>query len=267
MIHGVEAWTPHGSAPVRALSRRIESLISVSRYSRERFESWSARAGRSLTVLPNCVDLDRFVPQARDPVLAGRYGLGDAPVLLTVARLASGERYKGVDEVLEALPALRARRPTLRYLIVGEGDDRDRLAAKAAHLGVAEAVIFAGRVPESEKVAHFGLASVYVMPSTGEGFGIVFIEAAACGVPVIGSDADGSREALLEGRLGRLVRPGDPAALLSAIEAALDEKFPRERRPELATFGWEAFRSRVDAWCADQRVGGRRDAATPPSRP
>lgn len=258
VIHGVEAWVPHPSPVVRALTRRIHSLVSVSRYSRERFESWSAQRGRTAVILPNSVDLATFVPQARSPALEARYGIGDAPVLLTVARLASGERYKGIDEVLEALPALRSRRPTLRYLIVGEGDDRGRLVAKAAGLGLRDAVVFAGRIPEDEKAAHFALASAYVMPSTGEGFGIVFIEAAACGLPVIGSNADGSREALLDGRLGQLVEPGDPDALISAVEVALDGPACRKRRPELATFGREAFESRVDAWCANLRLAGRR---------
>lgn len=258
VIHGIEAWAPHRSPLVRALARRVQMLVAVSHYSRARFESWSGNPERVAFVLPNTVDLSTFVPQARNDALAARYGLGDSPVLLTVARLAAGERYKGIDEVLDALPVLRARRPELRYLIVGDGDDQARLAAKAAALGLEQAVVFAGRVSEAEKVAHFALANAYVMPSTGEGFGIVFIEAAACGLPVIGSNADGSREALLDGRLGRLVKPGDATELIAAIEAALNEPGPRERRPEVSTFGWEAFRSRVDDWSAQMAAAGRK---------
>lgn len=260
VIHGIEAWTPHRSPVVRALARRIDHLLAVSRYSRDRFLDWAKPIAADATIMPNCVDLDRFVPVPRDPALAARYGLGAAPVLLTMARLAAGERYKGIDEILEAMPSLLARCPDLRYLVVGDGDDRGRLEGKARSLDIAEAVVFTGRIPEDEKVAHYGLASAFVMPSTGEGFGIVFIEAAACGVPVIGSLADGSRDALLDGRLGRLIDPGRPAALIEAIEAALAEGRPAERLADIRHFGWDAFRARVDAWCVERQTALRRPA-------
>ena len=258
IIHGIEAWAPHRSVVVRALARRIDHLLAVSRYSRDRFVDWAQPQAVDATILPNCVDLDRFVPVPRDPALAARYGLGTAPVLLTMARLAAGERYKGIDEILEVLPSLLGRRPDLRYLVVGDGDDRHRLEAKARDLGIAGSVVFTGRIPENEKVAHYGLADAFVMPSTGEGFGIVFIEAAACGLPVIGSLADGSRDALLDGRLGRLIDPGQPAALIAAIEGALADGRPAGRLPEVAHFGWDAFRARVDAWCGARRAALRR---------
>jgi glycosyltransferase involved in cell wall biosynthesis len=90
-------------------------------------------------------------------------------------------------------------------MIVGDGDDRGRLEEKVKSLGLSQQVIFAGKILEHEKASHYCLADAYVMPSHGEGFGIVFLEALACGVPVIGSKVDGSREALLDGQLGRLV--------------------------------------------------------------
>ena len=141
---------------------------------------------------------------------------------MTVGRLASQERYKGFDEVIEIMPELLKRFPTLKYLIVGDGPDRPRLEAKAGALGLSNKIIFTGYIPESEKVAHYNLADAYVMPSMGEGFGIVLIEAAACGVPVVGSRVDGSREALLDGRLGRLVDPKSPSELLQAVAIILE---------------------------------------------
>ena len=173
-------------------------------------------------ILPNCVDLDHFRPQRRDLNLARRYGVQTSKVMLTMGRLAAQERYKGCDEVIELMPRLLARFPNLKYLIVGDGDDRPRLQAKVAALGVADSVVFTGHISEREKIAHYNLADVYVMPSTGEGFGIVLIEAAACGVPVVGSRMDGSREALLDGRLGRLVDPANQDELHAAISAVLE---------------------------------------------
>ena len=143
-----------------------------------------------------------------------RYGLKSSKVILTVGRLASEERHKGFDEVIEVMPQLIKRFPNLKYLIVGGGGDRQRLEAKVAKLGLSNCVIFTGYVPEDEKAAHYNLADVYVMPSRGEGFGIVLLEAAACGVPIVGSQVDGSREALLDGKLGRLVDPDDRHRLI-----------------------------------------------------
>src|SRR6185295_7156824 len=105
---------------------------------------------------------------------------------------------------------LISRFPTLKYMIVGDGDDLARLEQKTFSLGLSERVIFAGRISEEEKAAHYCLADAYVMPSRGEGFGIVFLEALACGLPVMGSLADGGREALLDGALGCLVDPSNP---------------------------------------------------------
>ena len=139
------------------------------------------------------------------------------------------------------MPRLLKRFPDLKYLIVGEGDDRPRLEAKADSYGVADHVIFAGQIPESEKVAHYNLADAFVMPSTGEGFGIVLIEAAACGVPVIGSRADGSREALRDGLLGRLVDPRKPEELIEAVTAVLKNPSPRARADGIDMFSTAEF--------------------------
>ena len=117
---------------------------------------------------------------------------------------------------------------------------------------MANHVIFAGQIPESEKVAHYNLADAFVMPSTWEGFGIVLIEAAACGVPVIGSRADGSREALRDGLLGRLVDPRKPEELIEAVTAVLEDPSPRARADGIDMFSTKNFRARVAEWCRAQ---------------
>jgi phosphatidyl-myo-inositol dimannoside synthase len=94
------------------------------------------------------------------------------------------------------MPALIKEIPTIAYLIAGDGTDRHRLEEKAKSLGVHGRVVFAGYIPESEKADHYRLADAYVMPGRGEGFGIVYLEALACGVPVVASQVDGGREAV-----------------------------------------------------------------------
>lgn len=252
IVHGIEAWVPTRHALANWLTRSVDTFIAVSHYSAERFARWSKAPLDQVSILPNCVDLSRFYPQPRDTILVERYGLQSSRVLLTVGRLSPSERYKGFDEVIEAVPQLIKEFPTLKYLIVGDGADRGRLEAKAKALGIYDRVIFAGRISESEKVAHYNLADAFVMPSFGEGFGIVLIEAAACGVPVIGSQADGSREALLDGRLGRLIDPKQMNELLEAVAVVLKAGSRQERNEAIATFDVDHFRARVTEWLGRQ---------------
>ncbi len=142
---------------------------------------------------------------------------------MTVSRLASSERYKGQDRVIRILPRLRSEHPDIVYLVVGDGDDRPRLEALALECGVTEQVVFVGRVSQDELPDYFRLADVFVMPSTGEGFGIVFLEAMASGANVIAGNQDGSRDALGDGALGTLVAPDNLDELASAIRSALDK--------------------------------------------
>jgi glycosyltransferase involved in cell wall biosynthesis len=252
LIHGYEAWAPSSHRLSNLLANRIDAFIAVSHYSADRFVQWSGVSRALGFILPNCVDLDRFRPSARDPALLNRYGLRSAIVMLTVGRLATGERYKGVDEVIDVMPRLLRQLPDLRYLIVGDGSDRARLEAKVRAQGLTDYIIFAGRIAETEKVAHYNLADVYVMPSHGEGFGIALIEAAACGIPVVGSSVDGSREALRDGQLGRMIDPTKPDDLVTAIGAAIKVRQHRVRNQLVETFAVGRFRTRVAEWLRQQ---------------
>lgn len=251
IIHGIEAWKPRNWF-VKLIARKVSSFISVSKFSAEKFASWSGVSIDRFFILPNTVDLDRFMPSARDRQLLERYDLGSSKVLLTVGRLDSMQRKKGFDEVLDVMPHLVSRVPTLKYLIVGDGPDRQRLVEKVSALRMSEHVIFAGKVSDQEKVAHYNLADLYVMPSSGEGFGIVLIEAAACGLPIVGSKTDGSREALLEGRLGRLVRPENRAELIEAVLASLENPRDHHRNDLVSTFSSSKFNARVAQWVENQ---------------
>jgi phosphatidylinositol alpha-1,6-mannosyltransferase len=237
VVHGIEAWEPRA----RSL-RKCRAVISVSALTRDRLIAWSGYQG-PVSVLPNAVHREQYGIRPKRPDLVDRYHLEGKRVLLTVGRLDARERSKGFDEVLDVLPALA---PDVVYMIAGGGDDFPRLQQKAVDLGVGDRVVFTGLFPEADKPDLYNLADVYVMPSRGEGFGFVFLEAMACGVPVIGSRIDGGREALLDGALGRLVDPNDRAEILRAIEDTLAS---RERRiPEgLDYFSFEKFAERSRA--------------------
>ncbi len=248
IIHGVEAWKPTRYPMANMIASHVDAVVAVSRLSAQRFARWASIPDDRIFVLGNCVDLDHFTPMQRDERLAARYGLTGHRVIMTLGRLAERERYKGFDEVLDVLPLLVRKIPDIKYLIVGDGGDRPRLEARAALLGLTEHVVFAGKTSESEKVAHYSLADVYAMPSSGEGFGIVLLEAAACGVPVIGSIADGSREALLNGALGDLVDPKNPDQLAATILRLLESNAPRRRPEAITAFSVPEFQGKVCQW-------------------
>ncbi len=230
IVHGIEAWGPPywpatqgavASAVTRTAVRRANAFVAVSNLTRRRFAERMGLPVERGTVVPNSVDLSDFGPGPKREDLLDRYGLQGRTVLMTLARLSPHERYKGLDEVIDALPALADDVPDIAYLICGGGDDRARLEAKAEALGVADRVVFAGYVPEEEKADHYRLADAFVMPGRGEGFGIVYLEALACGVPVVASSADASREAVREGMLGVVVDPDDQASIREGILDAL----------------------------------------------
>ena len=240
MLYGIEAWKHRPRALGNRLLHRCAAVVSISTLTRDRFLAWSHYRGPA-HLLPNAIHPEQYGIREKRADLVARYGLAGKRVLLTVGRLAREERYKGFDEVLEVLPQLDA---DVVYIIAGGGNDRARLEQKAAQLGVAERVIFTGVFPDEEKADLYNLADVYVMPSRGEGFGFVFLEALASGVPVIGSKHDGGREALLEGELGRLVDPSNPAEIEQAIRELLAHP-QREVPPRLGYFSFENFEARL----------------------
>lgn len=241
-VHGIDVWQPP-KVLHRLCMRRVTVVWTVSNFTRERMNTWARLPASRYTVIPNTIHLERYGMAPKRSDLLQRYGLQGKKVILTLARLDARERYKGIDEILQALPSLLQQEPGLCYLIAGDGDDQQRLAAKARDLGVADRVIFAGYVPEAEKADMLRLADVFAMPGRGEGFGIVYLEAMACGIPVVGSLLDGSRDALKNGELGQLVNPDDPASLKAGLLQALQS--PQQIPHGLAAFAWPTFFKRI----------------------
>jgi phosphatidyl-myo-inositol dimannoside synthase len=242
LIYGVDAWQPTPSALANWCARRADLVVSISRVTLERFRAWCQIAEENCALLPNAIHLEQYGVGPKNPALLARYDLEGRKVIMMLGRIVTTERYKGVDEVLEVMPRLLGRVPQLAYMVVGDGSDRARLEAKAKALGLERHVVFCGTIPEREKADHYRLADAFVMPSYGEGFGFVFLEALACGIPVVGSTQDGSREALREGLLGRLVDPKNPDQLAQAILEAIEAP---KRIPEgLNHFAFENFARR-----------------------
>lgn len=222
LTYGKEVWHPLPSLPRRAL-QQAATIWTISRYSRDQTCLANQLDPTKMRLLPCAVDSERFTIGTPDPLLQEQYGLAQSSVLMTVARLWSGDIYKGVDVTIRALPTIAQAIPDVKYLVIGRGDDQPRLAKLAQQLGVADRVVFAGFVPTAELVNHYRLADAYVMPSQ-EGFGIVYLEAMACGIPVLSGDADGSSDPLQDGRLGWQVPHRNPEAVAYACIEILQQR-------------------------------------------
>lgn len=259
MVHGLELESPPSALRLRALAA-AQLRIAVSHWSASRLRRWPGLAAASIACLPNTFQAGRFAvassaAAAARSRLRAEFGLDpDLPVLLSVCRLAACERYKGVDRLLQALPALLRAAGPLQYVLAGEGDDLPRLQAMAVELGLQRWFRPIGFVAASRLPALYGLADVFALPSCGEGFGIVFLEALACGTPVLAGNRDGSAEALAGGRLGLLVDPFDQQAIAAGLSRLLRRQGPAfwfDRQQLSAavhrSHGPRAYRRRVEA--------------------
>jgi phosphatidylinositol alpha-1,6-mannosyltransferase len=242
-VHGIEVVKPCGGAIGRAVERAA-LVTAVSRYTRGRLLTWANIDPARVRVLPNTVSA-AFTRRSRRADLVARHRLAGAKVILTVGRLAAAERYKGHDRIIRVLPRVAALRPETVYLVVGSGDDQSRLEALARDTGMSDRIRFAGEVAANDLPDYYSLGDVFTMPSVGEGFGIVFLEAARSGLPIVGGNRDGSVDALAEGRIGRAVDPDDEIALADAIVAAFDRRLGTDP-DEVARFTFPRFASHVD---------------------
>jgi len=251
--HGVEVWEI-GNKRIRRALRAADCLLAVSDFTRLRMASTLALDANRIALLPNTFDPEQFYPGPKPHYLLKRYGLAaNQPVILTIARLASAERYKGYDQLLRAMPLVREQFPNVRYVLGGRGPDRARIEALIRDLDVSANVTLAGYVPDHELRSHYNLCDVFAMPSKGEGFGIVFLEALGCGKPVLAGNKDGSVDAVLNGALGVLVDPDNVTEIANALIAILGRKHSNRmisdadalRSRAIEAYGYQRFRERL----------------------
>ena len=251
LAHGIEVWDRLPGWKKWMLGR-CDLILPVSQFTKDKMVALHGLPENKLQVLNNCLDpfLERPLQAGRQAGLLERYGLqaGDK-ILLTVARMADTEVYKGYDKVIQALPLLVDAYPDLRYLLVGSygKKEKGRLDNMIRQQGLEGRVIFAGFVADEELAAHFNLADIFIMPSEKEGFGIVFIEAMFYGKPVIAGNIDGSVDALRNGELGLLVDPGNVEEIAAAVKKILANagKFLPDADKLQAHFGYTAYKRKL----------------------
>jgi len=273
--YGIDVWGEAGRRLAPHLGR-ADRVAAISRFTRDQVAPW-VRAER-LALVHTPVDTEAYTPAP--PIRPGAD-------LLVVGRLSRTERYKGHEILFRALSPLESRlgRP-VSLRVVGDGDWRPDLEKESRALGVADRVEFAGRLQFAELLEAYRGCGVFVMPSrvdrhprglwTGEGLGIVYLEAQACGRPVVASTEGGAPDAVLPGETGVLADPRDPRAIAEAaatllLDPARAAKMgARGRRWVEEHFSIHRFRSRLAEMLADPRgrgIGTRPSAGRPADDP
>jgi glycosyltransferase involved in cell wall biosynthesis len=257
-VHGTEVW---GDPEFRRIPKwepalvrhSFDGVVSVSKLTQHRMLRAFGMPPERFHLLPNAVDED---PATLSSPLGGGNRL---PVLLSVCRLGLKDRYKGVDKVIRAMPQILRFIPNARYWIVGEGPLRSELERLAANCGVSDRVHFFGYVDDDTLRRLYSQAQVFILPSTGEGFGIVFLEAWQHGLPVICGCRDASAEVVSHGVNGLTVEPTDISAIADAALRLLSDAALRAR---LGLCGWHLVKSFSHA-VFRQRLGAILDEHAP----
>jgi phosphatidyl-myo-inositol dimannoside synthase len=258
LTHGAEVWLARTPGVAAAMGRGLEGARDVTAVSRStaRTIRHLMPPGAPLTVLHPGVDERRFSPEVSGREVRDRYRLGRRPVVLCVSRLVP---RKGQDTLIRAMPMVRRLVPEAVLLVAGGGPYRGALQGLALEAPPGS-VVLAGEVPDVDLPAHYAACDVFAMPCRSrwgglevEGFGIVFLEAAAAGKPVVAGRSGGADEALADGETGLLVEGEEPKAVALAVARLLLDRPVAERMGALgrarieAEFTWARVAERLAA--------------------
>ena len=246
-VNGIEAWSATLDSARRAALQSARVRIAISPHTARRV----AAAHPGLPPIDTCLLALLPDDETPDRVPADvRVDYGPHAVVI-VGRMSSTERYKGHDQLLLAWPRVLAEVPDASLVMVGRGDDVDRLRTKAAALGIGRSVQFAGFLSDAALRAVMRHAAVFAMPSRGEGLGLVYLQAMRLGLPCLGSRDDAAADVIVDGETGLLVPRQDPDAIAGAITRLLTDEAMRRRMGEAGnrrfeqTFSYPRFRARL----------------------
>lgn len=228
-VHGIEAWsagrTRRNRFMARAIiNRSVDDIVSVSRFTARKVLAAFALKRQKLHLLANALDVPPAI--ARSP--SARPSHDGNPAILTVARMDKHDMQKGIPPALRAIALLVHEFPGLKYRIIGDGVLRNDHEALARQLGLESQVEFLGRIPESELEGIYDSSDIFLLPSSKEGFGIVFLEAWRHGLPIVCGNIDASAEVVEDGVDGFTVDPEDPAAISQALRRLLNDPALRQ---------------------------------------
>lgn len=252
--YGIEVWNGLPEARRRALAG-AERVVTISSYTAERLHTACGIPREKISLLAPTLSSAYLEPLASDEhrrALRQRWVPDGRKAILTVGRQSLAEGYKGADSLIRAMPAIAREAGNVTCFIVGGGDGLDALRRLADEVGVSESVRVVGTVSAKDLLSLYDACDVFVLPSKGEGFGIVLLEAAARGRPSVGLRMGGIVDATADGQTAVLVDGDEPGALARAVAEVLQGRGPEHlyrsaelRRIVVSAFGVEAFRERL----------------------
>lgn len=252
LTHGIDVWHITSKIKIKGL-KEAHLIATVSNFTKDRIIEQIPEIKRKIKILPNTIDGSIFYPKPKPTYLMKRHGLKENDkIILTVARLKRTEKYKGYYKILDILPDIAREISEIKYILIGSGDDLENIQRYIRKKNLKKIVILTGYIPDSELPDYYNLCDVFVMPSKKEGFGIVFLEALACGKPVIAGNKDGSVDALLNGELGVLIDPDSDDEITEALVKVLKHEISKKltngeylRRKVLENYGVDRFKENV----------------------
>lgn len=213
IVHLEEILLPEREKVIQKSFSRANKVITISHFAKKKLVEIGIPEDK-IVVIPNGVDIGKFNPRLDFFPIRKKHNLENKKIILTVARL--GE-HKGHANVIRALPRVLEKVSEAIYLVVGSGKEEGRLKGLVKELGLEDRVVFTGEVKEEEIPLYYMACDVFIMSSDIEGFGIVFLEANACGKPVIGGRSGGIPDAIIDGKTGLLVDPFDVNQIADAL--------------------------------------------------
>jgi glycosyltransferase involved in cell wall biosynthesis len=220
--HGLEVWEPL-SILRRGALRSADLIVAPTNDTANYVANEQDVPRERIRVLPWALDpqFEALLTQKPWPSLPANFPPGR--VILTVGRWFADERYKGMDTLITALPRLLTEWPDIQLVAVGEGNDQQWLEQIADGRGVLRHVHFLSGLTYPEIAACYQACEIFALPSRGEGFGLVYLEAMACGKPIIGGAHGGAPEVIDDGKTGYLVQHGDAGQLATSLETLLSD--------------------------------------------
>jgi phosphatidylinositol alpha-1,6-mannosyltransferase len=247
--HGIEVWRPINFIK-KLFLRKVDQVVAVSNFTAKSLTEWHQVSSSKIKVILNALDPFFKVPRIESSsYLYEKYHIPrSAPIIIALTRLSSSEQNKNYDKVIQLLGELKKEGKPVYYLLGGKYDEREyeRIQQLKTQSHLEKEVILSGFVSDEEIIHYYHSAQAFVLPSTKEGFGLVFIEAQACGLQVLAGNQDGSTDAVLNPEAGILVDPTDTELLKQALLQIIENTPTLEQKQAIQTaclndFSFERF--------------------------
>ena len=250
IAHGVEVWEKLPFLK-NLFIKKTDLILAVSSFTKNKIVEEQQIEEKKIKILHNTLDPFFKIPEKleKPEYLLKRYNLTkETKILMTVGRISDKEGHKGYDKVINILPEVLNHHSSLVYILAGKYDENEKLRVMklVEEKKLNDHFILTGYIKDEELTDYYLLADIFVMPSTQEGFGIVFLEALTCGLPVIAGNKDGSVDALLNGKIGKLVDPFNNHELSDAIISLLNNPKADNRDLVLENFGFDQFKQNLN---------------------